>query len=615
VGPDGAIYICDWYDRQVTHTRNQEGNIDTSNGRIYRLKQKGAPPSRPFDLAKQSSTELLGLLSHENTWFRQTALRLLGDRRDASLVPALQKRLQSQAPESLEAFWALNACGGFNEASAQTLLEHPNPQVRLWTIRLLGDQRHVGPETSRAFARMAAQEPNIEVRAQLACTAKRLPASDALSIVAGLVRHRADADDSRLPLLCWWALEAQCTDAPADVLKLFEDSPFWSQPMVEQHLLERVMRRFAAAGTRKAQLACARLLELSPSREHSQRLMRGFEEAYKGRSLTGLPAPLLTAMARHNVASPALRLRQGNPEAITAALRVIADPKAARLERLQFIQILGELHPSGSADTLLNLLEHTDDAELRQATLTSLTAYDEPRIGASIAALYPKLGAAARPAAQNLLASRSAWSLALAREVEAGRIAADAVPMDAVRRMQWHKAPELAPLLTRLWPSKAAPTSQAMQHQIQHLAEVVRGGKGDPYRGQKLFNATCASCHKLYAKGGQVGPDLTSYQRSDLDAMLLNIVNPSAEIREGFESFIIETKDDRTLSGFLVERDAQLLVLRGVDGQNVTLEPKDVVEMRPGSLSLMPEGLLDPLSDEQVRDLFAYLRTTQPLAN
>ena len=247
--------------------------------------------------------------------------------------------------------------------------------------------------------------------------------------------------------------------------------------------------------------------------------------------------------------------------------------------------------------------------------MTSLTAYDEPRIGASIAALYPKLGAAARPAAQNLLASRSAWSLALAREVEAGRIAADAVPMDAVRRMQWHKAPELAPLLTRLWPSKAAPTSQAMQHQIQHLAEVVRGGKGDPYRGQKLFNATCASCHKLYAKGGQVGPDLTSYQRSDLDAMLLNIVNPSAEIREGFESFIIETKDDRTLSGFLVERDAQLLVLRGVDGQNVTLEPKDVVEMRPGSLSLMPEGLLDPLSDEQVRDLFAYLRTTQPLAN
>jgi putative heme-binding domain-containing protein len=154
-----------------------------------------------------------------------------------------------------------------------------------------------------------------------------------------------------------------------------------------------------------------------------------------------------------------------------------------------------------------------------------------------------------------------------------------------------------------------------MQAQIRRLAGVIRGGEGDPYGGQKIFNTACASCHTLFARGGKVGPDLTSYQRGDLDAMLLHIVNPSAEIREGYENLLVETKDDRSLSGFVIERDDKILVLRGPDGQNFTLEQKDIAGMRAAGLSLMPEGLLDTFSDQQVRDLFAYLRSTQPLAN
>jgi putative heme-binding domain-containing protein len=97
--------------------------------------------------------------------------------------------------------------------------------------------------------------------------------------------------------------------------------------------------------------------------------------------------------------------------------------------------------------------------------------------------------------------------------------------------------------------------------------------------------------------------------------MLLHIVHPSAEIREGYENILIETKDERSLNGFLIERDANVVVIRGPDGQNITLQQKDIVEMRAAGLSLMPEGLLDHLSEQEVRDLFAYLRSTQPLAN
>jgi putative heme-binding domain-containing protein len=152
-----------------------------------------------------------------------------------------------------------------------------------------------------------------------------------------------------------------------------------------------------------------------------------------------------------------------------------------------------------------------------------------------------------------------------------------------------------------------------MQKQIQHLASVIRAGSGSPYEGQKIYMASCGACHKLFGQGGQIGPDLTTFKRDDLDNMLLNIVNPNAEIREGYENYLVKTKDDRTVSGFLVDQDNQVLVLRGLDGENTVLPRDQINEMKAAGLSLMPDGLLDSFPDQQVRDLFAYLRSTQPL--
>jgi putative heme-binding domain-containing protein len=97
--------------------------------------------------------------------------------------------------------------------------------------------------------------------------------------------------------------------------------------------------------------------------------------------------------------------------------------------------------------------------------------------------------------------------------------------------------------------------------------------------------------------------------------MLLHIVNPSAEIREGFETLVVSTVDGRLLTGTRVEKDNRVLVLRGTDGQNVTVRQDRIEEMVPVKKALMPVGLLATLTDQQVRDLFAYLRSTQPLAD
>ncbi len=616
VGPDGAIYIADWYDRQVTHTRNQEGNIDTSNGRIYRLKKKGADSVQPFDLGKMSDDALITNLAHSNQWFRQTTLQVLADRRDSSAGAKL-RQIADRNPSklTLDEWWALILSDEASESDAQKLLNHPDPHLRLWAIRQLEDDGEISSITSQLFARLATTEPNVEVRAQLAATAKRISASDALPIVANLLRHSEDTTDPRMPLLCWWAIESKCESDRDAVLKLFEDSPFWNLPMVEQHILGRVMRRFAAAGSRKDLLTCAELLKLSPTPKHSQLLMTGFEEAFAGRSLTGLPQELVLAITRHDVGSDAFKVRAGDPAALARALTTIGDSKAARQLRQQFIDVLGEVRPPEALDALLRIADSERDPLLRKAALTALLGYDDARIPSTVVKDYNSYTPELRTTALTLLTSRASSSLKFVKAVETGIIASDDVPLEAVRKMKLHSGDELARLISKQWPNAGLANTAEMEKQIQHIAEILRSGKGDPYAGQKLYNAACASCHTLFARGGRVGPDLTTYQRGDLDTMLLHIVNPSAEIREGYENFNIETKDERSLSGFLVERDANVVVIRGADGQNITIEQKDIAELKAAGMSLMPEALLDTLDEQQLRDLFAYLRSTQPLAN
>jgi putative heme-binding domain-containing protein len=622
-GPDGAIYIADWYDRQVTHTRNQEGYIDASNGRIYRLKKKGAKPIKPFDLSKSSKDQLFDLLRQDNQWIRQTTQRIIADRHDTTESVRFIDRLPTSKDSSpgLEGLWAMHGSGRFDERSAKTFLTnnyspHYSPQMRLWTVRLLGDENRISRPIADAFADISAVETSLEVRAQLACTAKRLPAHDGLPIVKNLLAHDEDAKDPRQPLLCWWAIESKCDTDRDAVLALFESSPFWSQPMVERHLLDRLMRRFAAAGTRRDLLTCAKLLQLSPSREHSVKLMAGFEEAFKGRSLAGLPDELVAAMARHDVGSPAFRLRRGDPGTVADALKIIRDPKASAEQRLRFIEVLGEVKQSGAGRALLAVIESDKSGDpLRKAALTALLRYDDPSIGQEVAERFNSCSKDVRAAALTLLASRPTWSIALARRVEAGQIPPGDVPRDVVRQLQRHRDPDLTKLVARVWPQTSNPTTVEMAGQIKRLGDLIRSGQGDPYNGKKLFTATCGSCHTLFKQGGQIGPDLTAYQRGDLDAMLLNIVNPSAEIREGYESIVVETKDNRTLTGFIVEKDNRVLVLRGLDGQNILLDQGEIQDSTASGRSLMPDGLLDAFTDPQVRDLFAYLRSTQPLAN
>lgn len=615
-GPDGAVYVADFYEQRIDHASHYQGRVDRTSGRIYRLRGRDSRPGiRPFDLRKESTAALLDRLTDPNKWFRQAARRELLIRRDPQTAALARQRLaQASGQAALEYLWAAHAASPLTEAETLDLLTRPEAEVRTWAVRLACDGGTVGAALAKRLADLAYREPQVQVRSQLASSARRLPAAAALPVLAALARRSEDADDPHVPLLIWWGLEAKADSDRKAVLALFQDATLWDQPLVEKHLIERLMRRYASTGLRRDLVTAAQLLELAPTAEHARRLVSGLEAAYEGRSMVDLPAELAAAMAKVGGGSLLLRLRRGEPEAIAEALRTIADERADPARRSRWIAAVASLHPPQALEVFLDVAVRSRNELLQSAALSALSAYDDPRIPQTVLALHGGLPQSVREVAQLLLASRPHWAKALLAAVEAGQIAAESISEATVRRLALYGDPQVLALCRKHWPQFLQETSpESVQQEVAHLTEVLLAGKGNPYQGKVLYQETCGKCHTLFGQGGQVGPDLTAYKRDDLTGLLLNILQPSAEIREGYENYLVRTADGRWLSGLLVDQDPQILVLRTADGQSHTL-PRDMVEdLRASRTSLMPAGQLKPLSDEQIRDLFAYLRSPQPL--
>jgi putative heme-binding domain-containing protein len=612
--PDGSLFIADFYEARIDHLTHNANKIDRESGRIYRLTAKDAKPARPVDLGRKSTPELVELLQDDNRWVRETARRLLGDRRDAAAVPLCRRLLfEEKGPLALEALWALNVSGGFDAEIAAKCLRHAEPGVRAWGVRLMADDGRLGGALARQVAERALGEGDVHVRSQWASSAKRLTAAEGLPLVRALLTHDEDAKDIHVPLLLWWAIEVHCGKERAAVLDLMRDSTLWRHKLVEEAILPRLMRRFAAAGTLKDLAACTELFRLAPERKYGLILLKGFEEAFKGHSIAALPAELLSEIDKLGGGSVAFGVRQGRPEALAQALQIVRNPKAPLPQRLEMIETLGEAKQPSCIEPLLALLPTEQPDAIRKAVLAALQSYKDDRIGAAVVQAYPRLTGEVREIAEGLLRGRRAWSMQWLEAVDAGRIAARAVPLSTVRRLLLLRDPKIAALVKKNWGEVRGATTAEMKTEIDRLLAVAGSDGGDPYVGKELFMARCATCHALHALGGAVGPDLTPFKRDDLPKMLVSIINPSAEIREGYENHVVVTESGRTLTGILLEKDNRVVVLRTTEGQKVVLPKDDIAEMSVIGASLMPEGLLQGMHDQQIRDLFAYLRTSQPV--
>ena len=243
-GPDGGVYIADWYDSRLSHVDPRD-TWSKGTGRIYRLRNKRNPAFQPFDISTYSSEDLIQLLSNPNKWYRQQAY---------AGIWKPERCVCRTSPQAIVRCGKWSDCSrsvlgdcverGFTDSVAIVGIHHKDPFVRMWAVRLLGDANTVSSEVAMELLKLAIVEPHPEVRSQLAATAKRLPGNVAIPVIRNLLKGHNDVDDPDIPLQIWWALESKAVSNRMEVLAMFEGDDIWSSRTVVVTILERLMQRW-----------------------------------------------------------------------------------------------------------------------------------------------------------------------------------------------------------------------------------------------------------------------------------------------------------------------------------------------------------------------------------
>ena len=619
VGPDGCVYVGDWYDTRLSHVRPVD-DWHKDSGRVYRVRPKGSQPNYAHgDLAKAEASKLIGLFADPNRFVRRRAVLELGWRGDKSVVPQLVELVTANKGQaSLEALWAVNLLGGLSEELAIDWLGHQDEHVRRWVARVIGDRREAGQDLGDALSELAAREKQVQVRSQLASAAKRLPPEVAIPIVRNLLGRSEDAEDMHMPLMDWWALEAQAEKPKGREMieRMVADEVTWSLPLFRDEVALRLMRRYAMAGGEENFSTCAKLLAEAPDDDAKKRLMTGLQLAFQGAPIPELPEALTKQMDVYAASAGEndliLAIQRGDKDALKEALAVVASSASDPVERIELAKLFGDVNDAVVVPTLLKLLSLDQQSTLKRVALQSLANYDDANIPKTILARHGSTlpdEHAVRSTAHRVMAGRVDWAKMFLEKVDLAHIKARNVQPDVVQLLALHKDGEINAKIARHWPEMRAQTSE------QNLAEIARikkalaaeGGKGDPEAGRAHFTARCAACHKLFEEGNTVAPDLTVYERGNLDFWLPAIVDPSLEIREGYTNFVATMKDERILIGMIAAQDPQTVTLRDAANQESLLSRGDIKTLEATPVSLMPPGLLTGMSDAELRDLFAYL--------
>ncbi len=615
-GPDGAVYIADWYDSRLSHVDPRD-TWHKSSGRIYRLRAKGSKTAYAnFDLSKFTNAQLIKLLENNNKWFRQQAMLQFANRRDKSIVPKLAYILKSGKPDlALEALWAIHVSAGLSDEIAGIALDHQDQYVREWAVRLLGDRKKVSPVLSGRLILLAAKETSLAVRSQLASTAKRLGGPGSIAIIQNLIRNHDDSNDPDIPLLIWWAMEAKTgTDRDA-LISIFADKGIWQKRLVQDVLLKRLMQRYIMSARDADYKAASRLISLAPSKTDAKILMSGLREGLRGREAISLPAELNKAIQPYQSelfgAPLALAIRQGNADAVKKALAVIADENADFDHRLSYILIFGQTNQPGSVPVLLKVIESSKSSgAMKEAALQALQPYNVDEIGLRLVKAYPQFrgDAGVRNAALDLFASRTSWANDLFTAIsETKRISKDDVPDQVARRLKQLNDPKISASADKYWPDVKLATSSEKNEAIAKYSKLIKSGSGDFKKGRILYLANCGYCHRLFNEGGSIGPDLTGYERSNVNYFLLNVIDPNADIREGYGLHRITTKDGRTIEGKIAASNGDTHTIQTQAGKEIILSVDRIREMKALPVSIMPERILDRLNDQEIRDIFAYI--------
>jgi putative heme-binding domain-containing protein len=593
-GPDGAFYFNDWYDATSCHRPDPE-RWDRSNGRVYRLRHGDVKPWHG-DLGKWTDLQLAQSQEGHDEWQLRMARKVLEERAASGkaiapeAVAFLKNTLANHSDDTrkLRALWTLRATKTLDDETVLKLAAEAPPAIQSWAIRIATEEKVARAPgiISTMFGCIA--DPTVQLAI---CSAlQRMDDAEALKVASAPAI--LDPKDPNLYRMFWFGIERLVPNHPDEVIRIalhFQD----------ERILQWTARRLESAGALDHLLTA-----LKGSKEHKDWLLRAIAtrlEFNPGEKLTPEFAELLGSLdISGDTTARDLAARAGNATAVDHLWVSAMDSKEKTAERIKSLKVLSAL-PSANQERWKQMLAdpamQVEAMELRPALLD----LDESETAISGLDLKQKARIARLAVRENKIDRLLHW-------LETGRLRKPEVPADVVARLREAKKPQQQELVTSIFGvvRAGAAERQALIAEWHKKITPEVLAKADPKVGRGVFERTCAACHRLFGEGGQVGPELTGGDRQNISHWLDNVLDPNALIGPGYELHEFTKKDGSTITGMFAGENDHEYILKTV-GVETRIPKSDVSNDKPLGISMMPEGLLTGMSDEEVANLIKYL--------
>jgi putative heme-binding domain-containing protein len=626
VGPDGCLYVLDWYDRYhcSQDAARDPGGVDRTQGRLYRVRYRDTPRAPRYDLAAESDEQLVRRLHSPNIYFRESAQRLLTERN----TPAIRSRLRAlilddTAPRNarLHSLWALIGTGELDPDLLTRLLTHADPAYRAWGVRAAGNFRRVSPAVRDQVAALA-RDRAPEVPLQVAIAARKVEGIDALPVLVDVLAHCGQ--DRLIPLIVWPNLHPLLEDQGGRFARLAAGVDLRSVPALAKLLpraVERVLGRrppdtavaaelvglLVGRDAERAREALSAVAAQAPALDKAgQADLKGRLKPLLTRLLAGPPADPLFLSAQLLAA----RLGVAGVDA-AAVRRLFVAPEQPDAVRLQALEALIAFRDPALSESAGRVLSSGSPTFLGQV-LDALGRWDDPKLADLILSRYSTLAPEVRPLAVELLMQRRPWTRKLLDAVLAKRLPPGVLNANHLRRILDANDREAVWAVEKAFGAVRKERNPEREKVVAEMGAYLRQHPGDPNAGALAFKKVCAQCHSIYGAGASVGPDLTSTGRASFEQLLSNVFDPSLVIGPGYQATTVVTKDGRSLTGLVTEDNGQRIVLKLPGGTQQAVSRGEVESANASPLSMMPEGIENLMDRRELADLFAFLAIDRP---
>ncbi|MBX3422109.1 MAG: PmoA family protein [Pirellulaceae bacterium] len=608
VGPDGSVFVLDWHDADICGKQV----LTKDTGRIYRYSainsQAAAFPNRSANLNLLDDAALAQLQSVPSAWHANHARTILQHRAHTRVLSPesldmLREQLRTSptAAMRLRALWTLHVCGAMHADSLTALLNNDQPYVRGWAIQLLCEDFAPPAGAQQAMLALAQQDESAVVRLFLAAAAQRVDTELRWQLIERLALRGEDRADHNIPKMLWFALEPLIQQNESRALTLAQQSQL------------SLISRFVARRLGDAQRLDPLLAQISDSDGEAQvHMLLGVRDSTDGRFDIQAPAAWATVASKLKsrggqaaLLADQLAQRFGDSQAATEMLQTLQDASAPVADRQQALQQLaGRQHPELRA----KLVQLLDIPELHREAIRAIGAFDDPELARQLLRRYAELPDADKIEAIYALSTRSRYGGMLTDAIAHGTVPKRDVPAHVarlLRRIVGNRFVDVWGAVDQLDANQ-----EAVFAKYRELLTPASLQSANLDAGRQLFRRACATCHQLHGDGGQVGPEITGANRGNLEYLLSNILTPSAIIQDDYRMHIVLTDDGRIHSGIPSDEDDRVLRLRVADRELPVVIPKSSIQSREiAAVSMMPEGILNSLSDQEVIDLLGYLQS------